>query len=71
MEEKKMTIQQIRALPKAAIAEKYGCSVQYVRKILQGKYLITSEKSKKIVKDVEDILKILERDTDLNARKRT
>ena len=65
MEEIKMTVEQIRTLPKAAIALKYNCSVQYVRKILQGKYNINSERSQKIVKDIEDIIKILERKTDI------
>ncbi|NDW18455.1 hypothetical protein D0T53_05940 [Dysgonomonas sp. 216] len=65
MEEERMSIEQIRALPKAAIAQKYGCSVQYVRKILQGKYNLTTLRSKQIVKDLEDILKILERDTNV------
>ncbi|NDW18451.1 hypothetical protein D0T53_05920 [Dysgonomonas sp. 216] len=65
MEEEKMSIDQIRSLPKAAIAQKYGCSVQYVRKILQGKYHMTTIRSKQIKKDIEDIIKILERYTDI------
>ncbi|WP_163265863.1 hypothetical protein [Dysgonomonas sp. 216] len=67
MEEEKMSIDQIRTLPKAAIAQKYGCSVQYVRKILQGKYNMSSPRSRKIKKDIDDIIKILERKTDLRS----
>lgn len=63
MEIEKGTIDFIRELPKSAIAKKYNCSVQYVRKILQGKYEIRSERSQKIMKDSEDILKILQRNT--------
>ena len=65
MEEIKMTVEQIRALPKAAIAQKYKCSVQYIRKLLQGKYGVNSERSQKIVKDIEDIIKIINRNTEI------
>lgn len=61
MENIELSLEQIRNLPKSAIAHKYNCSVQYVRKILQGKYQIRSERSQKILKDSMDILKILER----------
>jgi len=60
----KLTVDQIRTLPKGAIAKKYNCTVQYIRKIMQGKYQINSERAKKIAKDMEDILKIIERRTD-------
>ena len=64
--ERKMEIEEIRALPKAALAKKYNCTVQYIRKMLQGKYQVSSERSQKIMKDIEDIIKIIERKTDLD-----
>jgi len=65
MEINKLTTEQIRLLPKAALAEKHKCTVQYIRKILQGKYKINSERSQKIIKDMEDIIKIFERRTNI------
>jgi len=65
MKTKEIDSEQIRRLPKSAIARKYNCSVQYVRKILQGKYQINSERSRKILQDAMDILEIIERETPL------
>jgi len=66
MEIEKLTTEQIRILPKAALAKKHRCTVQYIRKILQGKYQINSERSQKIIKDIVDIIKIIERRTDID-----
>ena len=55
-----MTNEQIKDLPKSAIARKHKCSVQYVRKILQGgDYKSTCAEN--VRKDAKDILTILER----------
>jgi len=62
----KLTPEQIRTLPKAALAKKHKCTVQYIRKILQGTHKINSERTLKIIKDIEDILKILERRTEID-----
>ena len=58
-----MNLDQIRVLPKSAIARKYNCSVQYVRKILIGESPLNSERSQKVYRDSVDILSVLERDT--------
>ncbi|MBF0576633.1 hypothetical protein [Dysgonomonas sp. GY617] len=60
METNVMTNEQIKDLPKSAIARKHKCSVQYVRKILQGgDYKSTCAEN--VRKDAKDILTILER----------
>lgn len=46
-----------------ALAEKYSCSREYVRKVLKGDSPRNTIKSQKILKDALDIFEILERET--------
>lgn len=63
MQTQKLSIEIIRILPKAALAQKYNCSVQYVRKILQGSSSCNSPRARAIRKDALDILAVLMRET--------
>lgn len=49
----------IRILPKAAIARKYNCSVQYVRKVLNGDSSSDTPRTRGIRRDAQDISRIL------------
>ena len=57
-----LSIEIIRILPKAAIARKYNCSVQYVRKILSGASTSDTPRTRGIRRDAYDISLILLRD---------
>jgi hypothetical protein len=49
---------QVRILPKAAPAQKHNCTVQYVRKVLQGSSACNSLRARSICQDAIAILKI-------------
>ena len=57
-----LSMEIIRVLPKAAIARKYNCSVQYVRKTLSGDSTCDTPRTRGIRRDAFDILHILLRD---------
>lgn len=62
MESTNLPMEIIRVLPKAAIAHKYNCSVQYVRKILNGDSSCNTPRTRGIRRDAIDISRILLRD---------
>lgn len=63
MESKKITKSQKKHVRIQSLAEKYSCSRQYVRQILDGDSPANSALAQKILTDAEDILKIVERET--------
>lgn len=64
MEPTNLPMEIIRILPKAAIAHKYNCSVQYVRKVLNGLSTSNTPRTRGIRRDALDISRILMRETD-------
>lgn len=63
MESKKMTRSQKKHVRIQSLAEKYGCSRQYVRQILDGESPANSVLAQKILVDAQDILEIMKRET--------
>ena len=62
MQTDELSIEVIRLLPKAALARKHNCSVQYIRKILQGHSSCNSPRAQAIRRDAYDIAAILLRE---------
>ncbi len=62
MKTKELSIEVIRLLPKAALAHKHNCSVQYIRKILQSENMYNSPRAQAIRRDAYDIVEILLRE---------
>ncbi len=62
METKELSMEVIRLLPKAALARKHNCSVQYIRKILQSDSGYNSPRAQAIRRDAYDIVEILLRE---------
>lgn len=46
-----------------SLANKYSCSIQYVRLVLVGDASQASVKAQKILRDAQDIVDIIKRDT--------
>ena len=63
MTTKIFTPYEIRDLKVAALARKYKCSDDYVRRVLKGDRERNTEMAKGIVKDAIDMLDIVERKT--------
>lgn len=59
MEPQSLSAEMIRILPKGALAHKYNCTVQYVRKVLQGRSSCNSPRAQAIMKDALEIMHIL------------
>ncbi len=62
MQTQELSMEVIRLLPKAALARKHNCSVQYIRKILQGNSNCRSPRAQAIRRDAYDIVEILLRE---------
>ncbi len=62
MKTEQLSMEVIRLLPKAALARKHNCSVQYIRKILQGGSSCRSPRAQAIRRDAYDIVEILLRE---------
>lgn len=63
MESKKLTRSQKKHVRIQSLAEKYDCSRQYVRQILDGESPANSVLAQKILVDAKDILEIMNRET--------
>lgn len=63
METKVFDKREISALKLGAIAEKHGCSSNYVRYVLTGVSKRNTVLARKILMDAIDMLEVLERDT--------
>ncbi|MFV0311410.1 MAG: hypothetical protein ACK5KN_07145 [Dysgonomonas sp.] len=63
MTTKIFTPEEIKDLKVAAIARKYKCSDDYVRRVLKGDRERNTEMAKGIMKDATDMLAIVERET--------
>ncbi|MBB4034854.1 hypothetical protein GGR21_000741 [Dysgonomonas hofstadii] len=59
----KVEKEKLRLLKYSPLAEKYGCSVGYVRMVLLGERVSDSVRAQKILRDAVDMLEILERET--------
>jgi len=59
----KITRESLKKIKYSTLAEKYNCSVGYVRMILLSEREQNTIRAQKILKDVTDILEILERKT--------
>ncbi len=60
----KVEKEKLRLLKYSPLAEKYGCSVGYVRMVLLGGERVSdSVRAQKILRDAVDMLEILERET--------
>lgn len=59
----KVEKEKLRLLKYSPLAEKYKCSVGYVRMVLLGERVSNTVKAQKILRDAQDILDILERET--------
>ena len=57
------TAEEFKKIRASAIAHKYGCSVDYVRRVLTGNRERKTILSQKILKDALDMLEILKRET--------
>jgi hypothetical protein len=55
-----ITKEQRKKINKPALAKKHNCSDAYIRLVLKGQREDNSEKAKAIIKDAQDMLKILE-----------
>ena len=67
MQTKKFTSEEISKIKTSSIADKYGCSPDYVRKILKGDSEQKSVLAQKILKDANDMFEILERETTITV----
>lgn len=63
MQTKKFTTEELEMVRVTAIGHKYGCSREYVRKILKGDSPRNTIVAQKILQDAVDMLGILERET--------
>ncbi|WP_165023709.1 MULTISPECIES: hypothetical protein [unclassified Dysgonomonas] len=63
MNTKKFTTEELSELKLSSIAKKHGCTTGYVRHVLTGVRERKSVLAQKIVKDVMDMVEILERET--------
>lgn len=63
METKKITKKEKKHVRIQSLAEKYGCSRQYVTQILDGCSPANSVLARKIIEDAQDIINIVERET--------
>lgn len=63
METKKMTKAEKKHVRIQSIAEKYSCSRQYVRQILDGESPANSVLAQKILTEAKDIISIVNRET--------
>ena len=61
------TSNEIKDLKVSALARKYKCSEDYVRRILKGDRERKTELAQGIVKDAIDTLAILERETNIES----
>ncbi|WP_418894568.1 hypothetical protein [Limibacterium fermenti] len=67
MATKIFTSTEIKDLKVAALARKYKCSDDYVRRVLKGDRERNTELAQSIVKDAIDALEIIERKTLITA----
>lgn len=67
MQTKKFTSDELSRLRLSSIAEKHGCSTDYVRKVLKGESEQKSVLAQKILKDSIDMFEILERETTITV----
>lgn len=63
METKKISKKEKKHVRIQSLAEKYGCSRQYVTQILDGDSPANSVLARKILEDAQDILEIMNRET--------
>jgi len=63
MESKKITKSQKRHVRIQSLSEKYKCSRQYVRQVLDGEVPANSALTQKILTDAHDIIEIMKRET--------
>lgn len=63
MQTKKFTKEELEKIRVTAIADKYECSREYVRRILKGDSPRNTIISQKILQDAADMFDILERET--------
>lgn len=54
------TKEQIQKINKTALADKHGCTSQYVGQVMSGARADQTDLAQAIIKDVEGILKVLE-----------
>jgi Mor family transcriptional regulator len=67
MTTKVFTSTEIKDFKVSALARKYKCSDDYVRRILKGDHERNTELAKSIVKDAIDTLSIVERQTSVTV----
>jgi hypothetical protein len=63
----KLTKEDIGRIKYAPLAEKYRCSVGYVRMVLLGERERNTVRSRKVLKDALDMIEILNRETTITA----
>lgn len=63
MQTKKFTPEELQELKLATLARKHNCTAGYVTKILTGERERNSVLAQKIIKDANDMLEIINRET--------
>lgn len=63
MQTKKFTSEELQDLKLATLARKHNCTAGYVTKILTGERERNSVLAQKIIKDANDMLEIINRET--------
>lgn len=67
MNTKKIQTDELSLLRISSIAMKYGCSTDYVRKVLKEEREQKSVLAQKIIKDAVDVLEVLKRETKITV----
>lgn len=66
MTTKKFVSEEIKKIKVGSLARKYEITESYVRMILKGERERNTELSQKVLKDANDMLEIVERETTIN-----